>query len=132
MDKSGVKSRNSIGMRKSMLALCILVSLLGGDCVNSQNHFPANLNEHAFEHIHYLSTQIGERVSSTTAEANAASYIKRQLESIGIETEIEEFSFETYKVDSVVVRIAGSKYSAKKHTSTRMIPPISSKVVACR
>jgi len=63
------------------------------------------------EHIRYLSIQIGERVSSSDKEAEAAVYIKDQLEATGIGTVIEEFTFESFQIDSIILRIANSKYS---------------------
>jgi len=47
--------------------------------------------EKAFEHIRWLTEEVGERISGTEGDRKAAVYLKEVMESYGLETELQEF-----------------------------------------
>ncbi len=81
---------------------------------NKSTQFPDDFNQRVYKHILHISNEIGERESSSNKEYHAANYIKDELEKIGIRTEIEEFQFETFDLDSAICKIADSKYAIKQ------------------
>lgn len=59
-----------------------------------------------FKHIEYLSAT--PRVAGTEAEYQAVQYIKKQLESYGYRTEIQEFTYNGYRApNTVTLSVAG-------------------------
>jgi len=56
----------------------------------------------AMEHIRHLSEGIGPRPAGSEQEREAADYIATQLDTAGYDTQIEEFTFEAERDDSVV------------------------------
>ncbi|SDO18981.1 M28 family peptidase [Alkalicoccus daliensis] len=49
--------------------------------------------EMAYAHMEYLSKEIGPRIAGTEAEQEAAAYIQGQFERIGLETELQNFTY---------------------------------------
>ncbi|MFC4322519.1 M20/M25/M40 family metallo-hydrolase [Litchfieldia salsa] len=47
----------------------------------------------AYEHMNYLANVIGSRIASTENETLAANYIEDQFERMGLETEVQPFSY---------------------------------------
>ena len=47
----------------------------------------------AYEHVYYLSEEIGVRVAGTNQEVETAAYIMQQFEAMGYEIEVQPFSF---------------------------------------
>lgn len=101
-------------MKKIRAIFFVFISVVSGYCGISVGNFPVDFNEKVFGHIQYLSVKIGERVSGTSEEAEAADYIRNQLESAGINAEIEKFTFETYQLDSVELYIFNNKFPVKQ------------------
>lgn len=60
----------------------------------------------AYKHMEYLAYEIGQRIAGTESEREAAAYIEGQFERIGLETEIQEFTYtrrgETYSSSNVI------------------------------
>jgi len=66
----------------------------------------------AYEHVSYLSEEIGSRVAGTNEESDAADYIVYQFEQMGYDVEIQPFSFErrgeTYESQNIIATKAGN------------------------
>lgn len=68
--------------------------------------------DRAMEHIRHLAVEIGARPAGTEAEREAARYIADQLTEAGYETDLEEFTFESERDDSVVTLPDGTPLRA--------------------
>ncbi len=100
-------------IRTFVFCLTIFIILLSG-CKKTTRSFPDDFGEKVYRHIVHLSAQIGERESGSDSEALAANYVRGQLIDIGIDTELEKFSFETFRLDSAILKIGDSKYEVKQ------------------
>jgi hypothetical protein len=68
--------------------------------------FPPDFAERAFEHIEYLAA-LGPRRVGTPAEIETIQYLTRQFETMGLDTRVEWFEFESYRIERVVVTLCG-------------------------
>lgn len=69
--------------------------------------------DRAMEHTRVLSVDIGERVSGSPEEEEAAGYINKQFTSFGYESAIEPFTFEGNRFSTATVTIAGNATEAR-------------------
>jgi hypothetical protein len=60
----------------------------------------------AYDHVYYLSEDIGARIAGSTKEEHAAAYIIEQLEGMGYDVEVQEFEYErggtTYSSQNII------------------------------
>lgn len=83
----------------SFLVVALMVGLLGvvGSATAQTVYYHPSLAHKdgamAYEHMKYLAYEIGSRVAGSDNERKAEQYIKGQFERMGLETEIQEFSF---------------------------------------
>ena len=63
----------------------------------------------AYDHVYYLSEEIGARVAGTPEEEDAATYIIEQLEGMGYDVEVQEFDYER----------RGQEYSSQNIIATK-------------
>lgn len=60
----------------------------------------------AYDHVYYLSEDIGARIAGSTEEEYAAAYIMEQLEGMGYAVEVQEFEYErrgtTYSSQNII------------------------------
>jgi hypothetical protein len=65
---------------------------------------PPDFADRTFEHIEYLAA-LGPRRVGTEAEIETIQYLTRQFETMGLETRVEWFEFESYRIERVVVTL---------------------------
>ncbi len=65
---------------------------------------PPTFAARALEHVEYLAG-LGPRRVESQAEAETIEYIKGQFETMGLETTVEWFDFESFRIERVVVRL---------------------------
>ncbi|WP_077214946.1 M20/M25/M40 family metallo-hydrolase [Bacillus dakarensis] len=88
-------------MKKKFSLLIVAVvfgflSLVGGALAQTVTYHPSLAHKNgalAYEHMKYLANEIGSRVAGSENEEKAAQYIKDQFEQMGLETEVQEFSY---------------------------------------
>ena len=65
----------------------------------------------AYDHVYYLSEEIGARIAGSAKEKAAAAYIIEQLEGMGYEVEVQPFEYErrgmTYNSQNIIATKAG-------------------------
>lgn len=97
-------------MKKKLLFLMIvlMVGLLGvvsGVSAQSVKHHPSLAHKNgamAFEHMNYLANEIGPRIAGSANERKAEQYIKGQFERIGLQTEVQPFTYGTRTSSNVI------------------------------
>ncbi|MBD8071155.1 M20/M25/M40 family metallo-hydrolase [Bacillus sp. PS06] len=81
----------------SLVTLCLLVfSIVSSAAAQSVTYHPSLAHKSgamAYEHTKYLAYEIGQRIAGSANERLAESYIKGQFERMGLETEVQEFTY---------------------------------------
>lgn len=68
--------------------------------------FPPDFADRAFAHIAYLAA-LGPRRVETPAEIETIQYLTRQFETMGLETRVEWFEFESYRIEQLEMTLCG-------------------------
>lgn len=98
----------------NILSICFFITFLFQTTVfanQSGLQIPEQITgEVAYEHVYYLSEEIGTRVAGTPKEAQARDYIASQLEAMGYNVEIQPFTAINWK---------GIEYSSSNIIATK-------------
>lgn len=92
----------------------LLLSIVLTASITSANQSGLNIMEEvtgdlAYNHVYYLSEEIGVRVAGTVGEEEAADYIMQQFEDMGYEVEVQPFFFfdGAYKSQNIIATKPG-------------------------
>ena len=101
-------------MKKSVIYVFVLIALLvlPGFAQNSIDNLFTSMQfkDKAAGHVKKLS-EIGIRPAGSQEEKQAALYIKKQLEAIGLKTVVEDFEFETFEFSNCRFQLGKEKFN---------------------
>jgi hypothetical protein len=70
--------------------------------------FPSNFGQRAMDHVMAL-VRLGPRPAGSSAERDAAAYIRKRFNEMGLPAKIEPFEFETFVVSTATVSVGTAK-----------------------
>ena len=91
-----------------IIVLMAVTSISIAQVNNVKKQFPQDFKHKVYEHIINI-TNIGVHSAGTEEEKQAAKYILDEFDKIGLETNIENFEFESYDITKTKLRINNKK-----------------------
>jgi len=91
-------------------ALCQVPASAGEPAIGDR--FPADFEDKAFEHIAQL-VAFGPRSPGAEGEERAFQYIRRQFEETGLDVRVEEFEYETFRIERIELTVGGEMFEVE-------------------